>query len=212
MDQEQRLRRILRSLYQSYPDSECALVHADPLQLLVATILSAQCTDVRVNRVTKRLFKRYRTARDFAQAPRLELELEIRSTGFFRNKAKNIQGACQRIERDFRGTVPATMEELVELPGVGRKTANVVLGTAFGRAEGVVVDTHVRRISRRLGLTKETDPEKIERDLMTLLPRKDWISFSHMIIWHGRRLCTARAPRCGACPLAKDCPSARSST
>ncbi len=186
------------------------MVHSTELELLVATILSAQCTDVRVNQVTRGLFRSYRTAEDFALVDVRTLEREIRSTGFYRNKARNIVGACRKLREKFGGRVPSTMEELVELPGVGRKTANVVLGTWFGKAVGVVVDTHVARIARRLALTRETDPVKIEKDLMRILPRRDWISFSHRVIWHGRRICSARRPKCGECPLSADCPSARS--
>ena len=191
-----------------YSDAECALEHQEPIELLVATILSAQCTDKRVNMVTPALFARFRTTMDYAKADRQELEDMIRSTGFFRSKAKSIQGACAKIESEFGGQVPDTMEELVTLPGVGRKTANVVLGTAFGKNEGVVVDTHVTRISRRLGLTRQKDPVKIERDLMKKLPRKEWTMFSHRLIWHGRRLCKAARPRCPECRLAPLCPSA----
>lgn len=184
-------------------------MHSNPLELLVATILSAQCTDARVNLVTKELFRNYRTVGDYANADTSRFEQEIRSTGFFRSKARSILGACREIVERFGGRVPSTMEELVELPGVGRKTANVVLGTAFGQAKGVVVDTHVARIAGRLGLTRETDPVRIERDLMKALPRSEWIGFSHRVIWHGRRLCVARRPKCGECPLAPDCPAAR---
>ena len=200
--------RIVKLLASTYPDAECALVHSNALQLLVATILSAQCTDVRVNLVTKELFKRYKSAKEFAESDPKELEAAIRSTGFFRNKAKSIRGAAKMLVETFGGEVPSTMEELLQLPGVARKTANVVLGTWFKTASGVVVDTHVHRISRRLQLTREDDPKKIERDLMGVLPQAEWINFSHRLIWHGRKLCTARKPRCGECPLAEDCPSA----
>jgi endonuclease-3 len=203
-----RVRRIVRSLAGTYGDATCALVHSNALELLVATILSAQCTDVRVNLVTKELFKRYKSAKEFAKADLRVLEQEVRSTGFFRNKAKSIQGAARLLVEKFGGEVPSTMEELLELPGVARKTANVVLGTWFKKASGVVVDTHVHRISRRLQLTREDDPKKIEQDLMALLPAEEWINFSHRVIWHGRKLCTARKPKCGECPLADDCPSA----
>jgi endonuclease-3 len=205
-NKKERIRRILRRLYRTYPDAKCALRHSDALELLVATILSAQCTDVRVNQVTESLFRKYRTAREYAGSA--GLEAEIRPAGFFRNKAKSIRGACRLIAERHGGRVPGSMEELRKLPGVGRKTANVVLGTWFGAAEGVVVDTHVRRIARRLELTRASAPEKVEEDLMRVLPRKDWIQFSHMVIWHGRKVCTARNPRCGDCPLANDCPSA----
>jgi endonuclease-3 len=198
----------VKRLASAYADAECALVHSNALELLVATILSAQCTDVRVNLVTKELFKRYKSAKDFADADPKELEAAVRSTGFFRNKAKSIRGAARMLVETYGGKVPSTMEELLQLPGVARKTANVVLGTWFKKASGVVVDTHVHRIARRLQLTREDDPKKIERDLMALLPEAEWINFSHRLIWHGRRICTARNPKCGECPLAADCPSA----
>ena len=204
----ERLKSILRGLARSYGDAHCALVHSNVLELLVATILSAQCTDNRVNIVTRELFKKYRTAKDFAEADPRELEQDIRSTGFYRNKAKSIRGAAQLLVEKHGGEVPDTMEELLELPGVARKTANVVLGTWFKKAEGVVVDTHVHRITRRLQLTREDDPKKIERDLMKLLPREEWTNFSHRLIWHGRRICVARKPKCGECPIAESCPSA----
>ena len=193
-------------LAQLYPDAECALVHESPLELLIATILSAQCTDVRVNIVTKELFQRYRTAADFAQASLPQLEKAIKSTGFFRNKAKNIKACCQALLDRHGGEVPQDMDSLVVLPGVGRKTANVVLGTAFGIASGVVVDTHVGRLSGRMGLTKSQDPVKIEQDLVRELPTSEWIDFSHRMIQHGRRVCMARNPQCGACGLADICP------
>ena len=199
-----RVRRIVRKLASTYPDAECALVHSNALELLVATILSAQCTDVRVNLVTKELFKRYKSAKDFAGADPKALEQEVRSTGFFRNKAKSIREAGKMLVEKFGGEVPSTMEELLELPGVARKTANVVLGSWFKKATGVVVDTHVHRISRRLQLTREDDPKKIEQDLMALLPGEEWINFSHRVIWHGRKLCTARKPKCNDCPLSSD--------
>ncbi|HEY1602965.1 MAG TPA: endonuclease III [Pirellulales bacterium] len=198
--------RVARKLAQLYPDAECALVHDSPLELLVATILSAQCTDARVNIVTKELFQRYRTAADFAQAPLPQLEKAIQSTGFFRNKAKNIKACCQTLVDRHQGEVPRDMESLVVLPGVGRKTANVVLGTAFGIASGVVVDTHVGRLSGRIGLTKSQDPVKIEQDLVRELPSSAWIDFSHRMIQHGRRVCMARNPQCGACGLSDICP------
>jgi endonuclease-3 len=198
---------ILRRLKKEYPDPECALLHENPLQLLVATILSAQCTDARVNMVTPTLFQRYRTARDYAASPPGVLEDEIRSTGFFNNKAKSIRGASARIASEFGGRVPETMDELLTLPGVARKTANVVLGTAFGKNEGVVVDTHVHRVSRRLGLTKEDLPAKIERDLMERVPKADWTWFGHALIHHGRRVCKARRPECERCVLNDLCPS-----
>ena len=204
----ERVRKVVHLLEKTYPGAECALVHSNPLELLVATILSAQCTDVRVNLVTKELFRKYKTARDYAKAPIEELERLVRSTGFFRNKARNIQGAGRVLVEKFHGEVPRTMEELLELPGVARKTANVVLGTWFRTAAGVVVDTHVHRLSRRLGLTRQDDPKRIEQDLMKLLPQEEWIDFSHRLIWHGRRICMARKPKCAECPLEDHCPSA----
>ena len=201
-----RCRAILRRLRATYPDVHCALHHKNPLQLLVATILSAQCTDERVNRVTPLLFQRYRTAADFAAASSGKLEAMIRSTGFFRNKARSIRHCCHDLIEKHGGKVPDTLEKLVELEGIGRKTANVVLGVAYGKAEGVVVDTHVLRLSRRMGLTRQTTPEKIERALMQIVPRKDWIDFSHLLIWHGRRRCTARKPDCTRCEVAQYCP------
>lgn len=201
-----RLRAILHRLRATYPDFRCALHHNDPLQLLVATILSAQCTDVRVNMVTPALFNKYRTAVDFAAAPPGKLEALIRSTGFFHNKARAIRNCCQMIAEQHGGHVPRTMTELLQLDGVGRKTANVVLGTAFGIADGIVVDTHVARLSRRMGFTRATTPEKIERALMEIVPRKHWIDFSHLLIWHGRRRCMARQPDCAHCEIMQWCP------
>jgi endonuclease III len=198
--------RIVRALRRAYPEARCALRHDNPLQLLIATILSAQCTDQRVNMVTPALFARCPTAADLAALPPAQLERAIQSTGFFRNKAKNIRACCQQLVDRFGGEVPTEMELLVDLPGVGRKTANVVLGTAFGKATGVVVDTHVTRIARRLGLTREKAAEKIEQDLMALLPRRDWIDFSHLVIHHGRQVCKAQRPLCAGCPLEKLCP------
>ena len=203
-----RLAKLIAKLKKAYPDADCALRHGDPLKLLVATILSAQCTDKRVNLVTKTLFKKYKTPGDYASASQRTLENEIRSTGFFRNKAKNIRGACAKIISDFDGKVPHTMSQLLTLPGVARKTANCVLGNAFGLAEGVVVDTHVIRLSGRLGLTKHKEPVKIERDLVAIVPPEEWILFSHLLIFHGRAVCSARKPDCDNCPLAKLCPSA----
>ncbi len=203
-----RTKEILRRLEQAYPDAKCALTHSNPFQLLVSTILSAQCTDERVNMVTPGLFKKYPTPRDFAALRPEVLEAEIRSTGFFRNKTKSILGASQKIVKEFGGKVPQTMEELLTLPGVARKTANVVLGTAFGKGEGIVVDTHVTRLARRLDLTKEENPEKIERDLMKIIPQDKWIDFAHQLIFHGRRCCTARKPNCSACPVEDLCYSA----
>lgn len=201
-----RMASLLKALFATYPDPGCALEHENPLHLLVATILSAQCTDERVNMVTKSLFKKYRTAADFAKADQAEFENDIRSTGFFRNKAKNIISCANSLVEKHGGIVPRTLEELVALPGVGRKTANVVLGTAFGIASGVVVDTHVTRLSWRLGLTSEKDAGKIEADLMKLVPKEHWIAFSHALILHGRARCSARAPDCPACELAALCP------
>ena len=203
-----RAKKIADALDRTYPEATCALTHASPLQLLVATILSAQCTDERVNRVTPALFKKYPDARALAGANRSDLEALVRSTGFFRNKAKSIQGAAQAIVSRHGGAVPKTMEELLELPGVARKTANVVLGTAFGIASGFVVDTHVGRLTRRMGLTKEEDPVKVEREMQSLLPQSRWILTAHRLIWHGRRVCKARNPDCGGCMVNKICPSA----
>jgi endonuclease III len=200
-----RARKIVRLLAKEYPDAKCALDHEDPLQLLIATILSAQCTDVRVNMVTPALFARFPTAKAYATADPRELETAIQSTGFFRNKARNIIACCQQLVEEFGGNVPRTMEELVRLPGVGRKTANVILGNAFD-VPGITVDTHVGRLSRRLGLTKQTDAEKVERDLMNLLPPREWTIFSHRLIFHGRRICHARKPKCSQCVLQKICP------
>lgn len=201
-----RCRSILRRLRAAYPAARCALRHDNPLQLLVATILSAQCTDTRVNVVTPALFKRYRTAADFAAAPPAELESLIRSTGFFRNKARSIRNCCQGLVKQHDGKVPDTLDELIQLDGIGRKTANVVLGVAYGKVEGIVVDTHVMRLSRRLGLTRQTTPEKIEQALMKVVPREDWIDFSHLLIWHGRKRCIARRPDCIQCEVADLCP------
>ncbi len=201
-----RLKKIIAALDQTYPEAHCELNHAAPLELLIATILSAQCTDKRVNIVTKELFKKYRSAADYANASLAELEQAIKSTGFFRNKAKNIQACSRRLVECHGGQVPRTMEELTQLDGVGRKTANVVLGNAFGINAGVVVDTHVARLSHRLGLTKQKTPEKIEQELMALVPQKQWTLFSHWLIWHGRRRCYARKPDCDHCEIRKLCP------
>jgi endonuclease-3 len=200
-----RVQMILKKLDAAYPDATCALKHENPFQLLVATILSAQCTDERVNMATPELFRKYPDPKAFAYANPLDIEKEIRSTGFFRNKTKSIIGASKKIVEDFRGEVPKTMDELLTLPGVARKTANVVLGTGFGIAVGVVVDTHVSRLSERLDLTKHTDPKKIEQDLMQVIPRDHWIAFAHELIWHGRRICQARKPRCIECVLERLC-------
>ena len=197
----------MRSLRRSYPDAGCTLDYGSPFELLVATILSAQCTDERVNKVTPALFRRYPGPEKFARARTETLEREIRSTGFFRNKAKSIKGAAQAIVKEHEGEVPRSMEELVALPGVARKTANVVLGTAYGKAVGIAVDTHVFRVSRRLGLARGRNPEEVERELMELFPRSRWIWLSHALILHGRSVCHARRPACGECTLAGDCPS-----
>jgi endonuclease-3 len=201
-----RLKKIIAALDRTYPEAHCELDHVDPLQLLVATILSAQCTDKRVNLVTKELFKKYRSAADYANAPLTELEQAVKSTGFFRNKAKNIQLCCRKLIAHHGGKVPRTMEELTQLDGVGRKTANVVLGNAFGINVGVVVDTHIVRLSQRLGLTRQKTPEKIELELMALVPQKQWTLFSHWLIWHGRRRCAARKPDCEHCEIRRLCP------
>jgi endonuclease-3 len=209
MTARERVARLIEALPRVYPDAHTELNFKNPLELLIATILSAQCTDKRVNMVTPALFKKYRTAKDYAKASQAKIENAIKSTGFFRNKSKSIRGATSTIVAKFGGKVPATMEELRELPGVGRKTANVVLGNAFGKNEGIVVDTHVARLSQRLGLTKQTDPEKIERDLMKLLPREHWTDWSHWLIWHGRRRCYARKPDCANCEVFRLCPSGK---
>jgi endonuclease-3 len=209
MKARERVERLIEIWQKVYPDAHTELNFKNPLELLIATILSAQCTDKRVNMVTPALFKKYRTAKDYANASQAELESAIKSTGFFRNKAKSIRGATSRIAEKFGGKVPSTMEELRELPGVGRKTANVVLGNAFGKNEGIVVDTHVTRLSQRLGLTKHKDAEKIERDLMKLVPREHWTNWSHWLIWHGRRRCYARKPDCSNCEVFKLCPSGK---
>lgn len=209
MTVRERVAKLLKVWPSVYPDARTELNFKTPLELLIATILSAQCTDKRVNMVTPGLFKKYRTAKDYANAPPGELENAIRSTGFFNSKAKSIRGATSTIAEKFGGKVPDSMEGLRELPGVGRKTANVVLGNAFGKNEGVVVDTHVIRLSQRLGLTKQKDPEKIEQDLMKLVPQKYWAIWSHWLIWHGRRRCYARKPDCRSCEVFKLCPSGK---
>lgn len=200
-----RVRAILQKLDQAYPAAACELRHHNAFQLLVATILSAQCTDARVNQVTPGLFAKYPTPADFAYANPRDIENEIRSTGFFRNKTKSIVGASKKLVEDFGGQVPRTMEELLTLPGVARKTANVVLGTAYGIASGVVVDTHMLRLAKRLDLTRHDDPKKVEQDLMRIIPQDRWIQFSHQIIWHGRRVCSARNPGCSECNLESLC-------
>jgi endonuclease-3 len=201
----ERIQQIIAGLDQMYPGVTCALTHHNAWELLVATILSAQCTDVRVNLVTPVLFKKYPTIHDFAALQPEQLEPDIRSTGFFRNKSKSIVGAARKIVADFGGTVPETMDELLSLPGVARKTANVVLGTWFKKNEGVVVDTHVTRIARRLELTRNENAEKIEQDLIEIIPRERWTDFSHEVIWHGRKLCMARGPKCVECAIEKLC-------
>ena len=203
----QRVKKIWPILKKTYPDAKIALRFVNPLELLIATILSAQCTDVRVNMVTKDLFKKYKSAADWTGADLKQIESDIRSTGFFRNKALNIKGACARIAEQYGGKVPGTMEELLTLPGVGRKTANCVLGDAFG-IPGITCDTHVIRLSRRLGLSENSDPVKLEFDLAEIVPKKDWTAFSHLVITHGRNICKARKPNCPECPVAKHCPSA----
>ena len=200
-ERQTRVQKILAGLDRMYPGATCALHHSNAWELLVATILSAQCTDKRVNEVTPGLFRKYPTIRDFAAAPKEELAQDIRSTGFFNNKAKSVIGAARKILSDYGGEVPREMDKLLTVPGAARKTANVVLGTAFGIASGVVVDTHVQRITKRLDLTKHADPKKIEKDLMTIIPKEKWILFSHQIILHGRALCVARNPRCAECSL-----------
>jgi endonuclease-3 len=204
---QERTEQIIKLLKRAHPDAHCALNHSNAFELLIATILSAQCTDERVNIVTADLFRKYRKPEDYLKVPATELQQDVRTTGFFRNKTKSIQGACRMLVEDFNSQVPKTMEELLKLPGVARKTANVVLGVAYGIAAGVVVDTHVSRLSQRLGLTKKKDAGKIEQDLIGLVPRKDWIIFSHLLIFHGRRVCKARRPLCEECVVEKLCPS-----
>jgi endonuclease-3 len=201
---QKRVKEIIKILTKVIPDSTIALTFSSPLELLIATILSAQCTDVRVNEVTTTLFKKYRSAKDYAQAELSELEQDIRPTGFYRNKAKSIQKCCQALVGRFGGEVPKTLEEMVTLSGVGRKTANVILGNAFG-IPGIVVDTHVHRVSQRIGLTKKDDPVKIEFDLMEIVPKEEWTHFSNLLVWHGRRTCVARKPLCDSCAIRKLC-------
>jgi endonuclease III len=204
-----RTRQLIDRLKAAYPDARCSLHYSNPLELLVATVLSAQCTDERVNRVTEALFKKYRTASDYAGAPPDALETDIKSTGFYRNKAKALRSCCAVLLERYGGEVPSTMAALVQLPGIGSKTANVILGNAYEMAEGIVVDTHVRRLAGRLGLSVHTDPHKIEQDLLPLVLRADRIIFGHLLILHGRRMCTARKPKCPVCPLKDLCPSAK---
>ena len=201
---QKRVREIIKILSKEIPDSRIALKFSNPLELLIATILSAQCTDVKVNQVTADLFKKYRSAKDYAEADLAELEEDVRPTGFYRNKAKSLQKCCRELVARFGGKAPQTLEELVSLPGVGRKTANVILGNAFG-VPGIVVDTHVQRVSQRIGLTKNTDPVKIEFDLMEIVPREEWTHFSNLLIWHGRKTCVAKKPLCETCPVRKLC-------
>ncbi len=209
MNRSERAKELLKRLPEIYPDAHCELIHSNPLELLVATILSAQCTDKRVNIVTHELFQRCRSAQDYADISQEELEGIVRSTGFYRNKAKNIRAMGQALVERHGGEVPSTLDELAAIPGAGRKTANVVLGNAFSKNEGVVVDTHVGRLSQRLGLTKFSDPIRIERDLMKLFPQKSWADLSHWLIFHGRRRCAARKPDCPNCELRNICPSAK---
>jgi endonuclease III len=204
---KQRTRKIIRALKRAYPDATCTLNHSNAFELLIATILSAQCTDERVNVVTAELFRKYRKPEDYLKVSPNELQKDIRTTGFFRNKAKSIQGTAKILTEQYSGQVPETIEDLLELPGVARKTANVVLGNAFGVISGIVVDTHVTRLSRRLGLTEQTQAEKIEHDLIELVPKKDWVIFSHLLIAHGRKICKARNPLCAECVIEKFCPS-----
>ena len=206
-EEQKRISMILRRLQKAYPHVECALHHRNVFELLVATILSAQCTDEMVNKITPALFARYPTPQALAEAKREDVEQLIHSTGFYRNKAKSIQGAAQVLVDEFDGAVPREMDELLTLPGVARKTANVVRGVCFGLADGIVVDTHVRRISQRLGLTENDDPAKIEQDLMQMIPKAKWIDFAHQLIWHGRRVCTAKKPKCEECVLLDVCPT-----
>ncbi len=205
---EEKVNEIIELLKKNYPDVKIALNYTTPLELLIATILSAQCTDARVNEVTKTLFKKYRTLQDYIRTPQEELEKDIYSTGFYRNKAKNIKNLCEILVSNFGGNVPDTMEDLITLPGVARKTANIVLSSAFGKIEGIAVDTHVKRVAARLGLTENTDPDKIEKDLMKIIPKSDWDIFALMLIHHGRHICVAKKPKCDVCFLNKICPSA----
>ncbi|MGH2529450.1 MAG: endonuclease III [Actinomycetota bacterium] len=206
---EERAPEIVRILSESYPDAKVALHFSNPLEMLVATILSAQCTDERVNQVTKTLFDKYRTAEDYLRVPESELAADIKPTGFFNQKTKSIRGACRRIVEVYGGEVPDTMDDLLTLPGVARKTANIVLGNAFNKVEGIAVDTHVRRLADRLGFSREKDPDKIERDLMRLIPRQRWFPFTYVLIDHGRAICVARKPKCEICPVSHLCPASR---
>ena len=208
LDRKTAISETIKRLEKEHPDAKIALNYSNPLELLIATILSAQCTDKRVNMVTKALFKKYRTAQDYAKTDLKKLEEEIRSTGFYHNKAKNIKNCCQMLMEKFNGQVPKTMDELLQLPGVARKTANIVLAGAYGVIEGIAVDTHVRRVSKRLGLTDNEDPDKIEKDLMQIVPRKSWARITDLLIFHGRRICMAKHPNCAGCALNDFCPSA----
>jgi endonuclease-3 len=209
-DDQSRVDKILAILHQTYPDARCALEFSTPLELLIATILAAQCTDERVNLVTRTLFRKYRTAADYASADIEELARDVQPTGFYRQKARNIQRCCDTLLTQHAGVVPDTMAELVRLPGVGRKTANVILGNALHRPQGIAVDTHVKRLAQRLGLTTATNPDKIEQDLLALVPREFWTLVSHLLIFHGRALCKARTPQCEICPVSHLCPAAKS--
>ncbi|MCK4336583.1 MAG: endonuclease III [Candidatus Aminicenantes bacterium] len=202
-----KVNKILRVLENAYPRSRTSLKYENPLQILIATILSAQCTDTKVNEITPSLFKKYPTVKDFAEADREELEHEIHSTGFYRNKTKSILGAANKIVKDFNGYVPDSMKDLLTLPGVARKTANIVLSSGYGKSEGIAVDTHVKRISGRLGFSSEKDPDKIEQDLLAIIPKKDWLDFNYILVNHGRMICQARKPRCAECPVRLLCPS-----
>jgi endonuclease III len=206
---EERAPEIIRILSKAYPDATVALRFSNPLEMLVATILSAQCTDERVNQVTERLFAKYRAPQDYLKVAESELAADIKPTGFFNQKTRSIRGACQRIVEVYGGSVPNTMEDLVTLPGVARKTANIVLGNGFGKVEGIAVDTHVRRVSQRLGFTEQEDPDKIEQDLMRLIPRRRWFGFTYVLIDHGRAICVARTPKCEICPVNHLCPASR---
>jgi len=208
LNNKNRVLKIIELLEKEHPDAKIALNYTNPLELLVATILSAQCTDKRVNIITKMLFKKYRKAEDYANADLAELEEDIRPTGFYRNKARNVKKCCQILVEKFNSEVPKTMDDMVELPGVARKTANIVLSNAYGVIEGIAVDTHVRRLSKRLGLSEHKDPNKIERDLMEIVPKTEWMRIADLLIFHGRRICVARKPECGVCVLNKLCPSA----
>ncbi|MEM4704487.1 MAG: endonuclease III [Candidatus Bathyarchaeia archaeon] len=208
MSEKARTQKIIKLLEKEHPDAKIALHYTNPLELLVATILSAQCTDERVNKVTETLFKKYKQAKDYANASLEELEQDIKPTGFYRNKARNIKRCCQMLTEKFGSQVPRTMKELLELPGVARKTANIVLTNAYGIVEGIAVDTHVRRLAARLGLSKNSDPEKIEQDLMKIVPKTSWARFTDLLIFHGRRICKAKNPNCKECVLRKICPSA----